>query len=462
MLQRLRRWIRPDGGAALLITLALTAVVGLMLAVSLAYIRQAESADTYASLHTQALYNARMGVDTALYYLSHDAADIAQANGNRAIQSAVEDALQQLNQPPFQVTLDVSPLTTHHGKTAAAVTVASTGVAGPGAQPVRVTLSVQGTITVVSRGGGGAPGNSEETGTLTVTASQGPNITVSGDPLTVTVKRPSNRKGHGHDDGSGSGQVTITASGTAVTMPSLTSITKSNTTLPVKIHGNAWIRGNHDTIDGSIHGTTVISGVYGEINANLHGETIVSGDDTTLTGRVQGPLLVTANDVTIRGSLHCGAVILGNNVHIDASSIQGPVILAGTQDQVGRTQHPVSLHGGLVLVGDQASVYATVKTGSFGKPFSKTAVISLGQNESLTGTVTGQIAEVAGSLSFHPTGKSHGTPSQHSVTTISATQTVGWKKTCWGPITLSVAPAAANSSGLSHVTLHYGSTAVPG
>ncbi len=469
---RLGRLARRDGGAALLITLALTAVIGLMLAASLALIRQAGSAEAYESLHTQALYNARMGVDAALYYLSHDAADLARQQGNSQLQAAVENSLAQLNQPPFQVSLTVDPLTTHHGESAAAVAIASTGIAGSGAQPVRVTLSVGGAVTLVSRGGGGS-GNQQEAGSLTVTSSPGPNISVSGGPIGVAVHGSQGNKGKKEKPGS-LVKVIISASGTAVTMTDKPApITKNNTTFKQAIKGNAWIDGSNDTFNNSIQGdaivqgsndtfndkvdgTAVISGGHTTVNNTLNGETIVSGNRTVLNGPVRGPLIVTANDVKVKGKLSCGAVITGNNVSLEAS-VDGPLILAGTGDQVGSSTNPVVLRGGLVLVGDKASVIGTIDTGAFLSPFSKTAVISLGQNESLTGTVKNNIAEVKGSLDFHPAGKFKG-----SLTTISPTETVGWKKTCWGQMTLSVAPAPTSSSGLSHVTLNYGSTAVSG
>lgn len=451
-----------EGGLALIAVLMVVAVAGLLIAASVGLIGQAGRAERYTAVHTQALYNARMGVDTVLYFLSAEEPTIFGGSGPSAAQSQIASDLASLNDPPFAVTVAigaVSSSTNASGATVetAPVSIHSVGTAEAGSASARVTLTIQAAVTSTASGtSGSGTGSSSgstqsESGSITLSGGSlgtGPNISLSGSGVSVSYSGSS----------SANGSVTVTSSGASVSMPNLTTVDTTYGTSSRPINGNAWIEGSGNTIDSTIDGTAVITGSSNTVNRPINGEAIVTGSSTTLNQPVNGPLLMTGSGGTINGTLNCGGVITGDNETI-TGTVNGLLVLAGSDDTVGSAGKHTVLNSGVILIGDSNSLYANVSpiTMTVNGQSESLAIVAAGQSETVTGVVNGNVAEYNHDLTIN--GTLNGTASS-----ISSTETFGVNTSCPGDLAITVQPTQTSSgqSGLAYVTLSFGSTSVSG
>jgi hypothetical protein len=146
--------------------------------------------------------------------------------------------------------------------------------------------------------------------------------------------------------------------------------------------------------------------------------------------------------------------VAGNNDTI-LGNVNGVLIVTGSNDVIGSKNRPISLNDGLILVGDDDTVYARVNgvlESSNGSP----TVLSLGTGETITGTVNGNIDEYGNGLTVN--GTVNGTT---SAITTNETYTISTQ--CLGTVSLSVSqPSPGSTSSLANISIVFSSGSIEG
>ena len=446
-----------EQGATLIAAVLLIAVLALAAAAILSYVSQSYQSAAFDRHRTQALYNARMGVDAAAALIVKDAnaVNLRSDSAHSRLQAAVEGDLAELElkAPPFA---DVVTVGRPVGG-AMSVTLQATGVSGHGA----VTLTESGRIQLPASGTGGG---ARQVASLTI-VSHLKDIS----SLSVSNTGATPVSATGENDG---GSITVNGASAVVSRFSrlnVVSAVYSNSQVIPPDTATAWIQGDHDTVAGSAARTVVITGTGDTLRLLSARTIVVTGSGAAVDSHGIGTVLLLGNNDSLNGPITCGGIVTGNGDVLSGSPvygnsgnensgkqnsndgnsskssgkgssgedrskkmpyIKGPLVVTGNNVVIGSPQWPVRIHGELVLAGNGFTLYGDVSN-SHKKAV---AVLATGQNEMIHGSVYGNIVENNSDLTV--TG-----PVQGATTPFPGGQSVTVAGHCLGAISLNFAAA---------------------
>ncbi len=416
---------KPDGdpqgafqeqGATLIAVVLLIAVLAFAAAAILSYVSQSYQSAAFDRHRTQALYNARMGVDAAAALIVNDAnaINLQSDAADSRLQAAVEGDLAELElkAPPFADVVKMGRLVAG----AIPITLQATGVSGHGA----VTLTESGHIQLPTSGTGGGVGqvaslamasNLKDIGAMSVS-------NTGATPVSATGKK-------------GGGSITVNGASAVVSGFSrlnVVSAVYSNSQVIPPDTATAWIKGSLDSVAGVATRTAVITGTNDTLRLLSARTIVVTGSGATVDTLGTGTALLLGTNDSLNGSITCGGVVAGNSDALAGPDIRGPLVVTGNNVVIGSPQRSVRIHGELVLAGNGITLYGDVSN-----PHKKAvAVLATGQNEMIHGSVHGNIVENNSDLTV--TG-----PVQGTTTPFSGGQSVTVAGHCLGAITLNFA-----------------------
>ncbi len=350
---------RPDDeGASLVIVMAVFLVVSLLFASVFTYLERSSASVRFETGHTQALYNARMGVDLAVELLKQDAsADSFSNPGMDQLQSTVEGALSAAENSgsPFTTRVTLSQLnqkTTGKTVTSASMVAAIQSVGKILGASVTLNLSAPMQYEAPSKSNGSGSNHSQGSPDVTITAGDS-------SPIGCISTTGSNRACE--VSGDGGIQVSDKSGRASVTVPAVTSLTTVSTHQIVfsSPSSNVWVKGDNavlgefvldpDNAMTKITGATIVTGANDLLYSWIHGPLIVTGSAATLWAHVNGPAYLYGNDTHFTGTITCGAVIAGSNVNVTLlGPITGPMVVLGDNVTITSLFYPIQ---DLVIVG---------------------------------------------------------------------------------------------------------------
>ncbi|MHB1628399.1 MAG: autotransporter outer membrane beta-barrel domain-containing protein [Bacilli bacterium] len=411
-----------ESGATLLGVIGIAVVLSLLTASILSFALQSTQAVRFSIDHTQALYNARMGVDAAVELIRAEVTSttMTSANGGTSLADAVNPSLSQISGRPFAAQVSVVPQTSPPSRNTLVMAIASTGTAGQAS----VLLTVEATLTASSGSGGGTTGTASKV--------QIPNFPRSISKVTVSNTNSASVQ----ISGSGQGSVVVNGASTSVTgFPNLQTLSGNGSIQNHPVNGNLWISGTNDTVTSAINGTAIVTGDGATLQRPVNGTAIVTGSGETLDGNVNGPLLLFGSGSTVNGSTDCGAIITGNDTTISAN-VNGALIITGNNTTISG-----NINQELVVTGNNLTVHGTIN-GKF---------IATGTGEVVNGTVNQGISEYKNNVTVN--GRVNGQITQFNGKPIVV------NTPCMGAVTLKF---AAPSSGTPTVSLNFSSAAISG
>ncbi|GGJ09556.1 hypothetical protein GCM10010885_18340 [Alicyclobacillus cellulosilyticus] len=437
MLRFVRGEVCREDGASFLLALAVSLTAAMLTAGILTALQRAWQAVTYEQLQTQALYNARMGIDAAVELLKQDVTNAAFTSSGTAAQlaSQVTSELQALQSPFYaSVVYNTGPLQDAQGNSSIQLTILSTGTSEQAGvfgerHSVQVQMALILRLPAGGTGGGAGGGGSTVSGvTISSSGSLGANIgnlSVTGTG-TVPVQYT----------GSGSGTVTVNGSSASVTgfSPPPQQITSSNKD---PINGMAWISGNGVVQKGPINGSAIITGSNVQVTQPINGAAIVTGSNVTLDN-VNGPALLMGNGITVNGNVQC-ALVTGNQVTIQGN-VNGDLIVVGNQCTVQG-----QVNGSVLVTGSGLNITGGINGRS---PY---AILVLGSNEMVGGNINGNVIKNGNNLSYS---RVNGTVSDYNG------QSLSLGNTCFGDVTLVTSAAGSGNNG--EVQVSFGDTSISG
>ncbi|MHB1682430.1 MAG: hypothetical protein ACYCYO_06310 [Bacilli bacterium] len=410
-----------ESGATLLGVIGIALVLSLLTASILSFTLQSAQAVLFNREHTQALYNARMGIDAAVKFMQAEVTSttMTSANGGTNLANAVNSS-SQISGEPFAVHVSVVPQTSPPSQNTLVMAIASTGTAGQAS----VLLTVNATLTASSGSGGGTAG--------TVSQIQIPNFPRNISKVTISSMNSASVQIFG----SGKGSVVVNgASATVTGFPNLQPLSGSGSTQSGPVNGNLWISGTNDTVTSAINGTAIITGDGATLQKPVNGTAIVTGSSETLDGNINGPLLLFGSDSTVNGSTNCGAIITGNDTMIMAN-VNGALIITGNNTTIY-----ANINQELVVIGNNMTVYGTIN-GKF---------IATGTGEVVNGTVNQGITEYNNDVTVN--GRVNGQITQFNGKSIVV------NTSCMGSVTLNF---SASSTGAPTVNLNFSTATISG
>ncbi len=358
-----------DEGATLIAVVVLVAILALFASAILSYVSQSYQAAAFSRDRTQALYNARMGIDAAISLVERDAGalDLKSGTAYTQLQTAVNSDLKQLGAPPFTDVVTVGPPVAG----VFPVIMRATGVSGRGV----VTLTEPGGIQAAGPGTGSGGGNVASV-SIASSLQDVHDLSVSqpgAPPISLT--------------GTGSGSIVVNGAAASVTgfghgdsHNQLTVISAVYAGVRLREGAAAvWIQGGGDTVKGSSPHVAVVTGANDTVILNELHLLVATGQNATINAATGTALLLGAND-TQNGSVTCGALVTGNGAVLTGPKINGPLVITGNDVVVGSPQQPVSINGEVALIGNGITVYGDVSNPS------GTAVLAIGQNEAIHGS----------------------------------------------------------------------------
>ncbi|MBX5436466.1 MAG: hypothetical protein IRZ33_04525 [Alicyclobacillaceae bacterium] len=415
---RISRWLalaasrlRDETGASLVVAVGVVLVAVALSAGIVMHLQRSWQAVVYEQRRTQALYNARMGIDAAVALINKDLTTNAFTSSRYTqFQSQVNDDLQALMQPPFQAQVAVSaPQTDSQGNKTLTILLTSTGTAQPGVfgEASTVELRMQATAMLPASGGSGGGGSGGSTTPSAVTISDVAvggvaNVSVSG-----TGSTPVSLSG-------GSGGTVIvngTSSAQVYGFPNLVQVTDNNSH---PINGTLWLSGDGAVQSGPVNGIAVVTGNNAKVSGPVGGAAIVTGSNVSLFGPVNGPVLLMGTGDSVSGPVQC-ALVTADNVVI-AGPVNGNLIVTGNNCTI---QGPVA--GEVIVTGSHLTIAGNVNgNGTY-------AMIALGSNEIVQGIINGNVIMLGNNVSAQHI---NGTVTQYSGQAITADDR------CLGKVTL--------------------------
>ena len=446
-----------ESGAALLGVIGIALVLSILTASILSFSLQSAQAVRLNHDHTQALYNARMGVDAAFELIRTDVTSttMTSATGGTDLATAVNNSLLQLSGKPFAITVyaktpQASP-TSSPSQNTLVMTIVSTGMAGQAS----VLLTVDATLTATSGSGEGENGKA-----LQVLIPKFPNFPGNSTSFSGSSQNSTSVRINSHGDVSlvvhG---MSLSGSGTVFNYPYQQELSGHGSTQNQPVNGNLWIKGNDDLVTATINGNAILTGngatiqqpVNGDvivtgngatIQQPVNGTAIVTGSNATLNGAINGPLLLFGSGSTITGTINQGAIITGNNTTIKAT-VDCPLIITGNHTTITGT-----INNGLIVTGNNTIVKGTIN-GYFNA--TGTGFIATGKDEVVNGTVNNGITEYNNNVKVN--GQLNGQITKFNENPVTV------KHSCMGLIKLQF---GAPSAGAPTVTMNFSTSKISG
>ncbi len=353
-----------ESGATLLGVVGIALVLSLLTASILSFTLQSAQAVLFNREHTQALYNARMGIDAAVELIDHElsistprVSPVSPVTGAQltSLAKAVTSDLGELSSPPFQVWVSVAT------NVANTLSIRSRGFS----QNAAVTLKMNGALSL--------PGSGSYQ--VSATGSDGsPNVSISGTGgAAVSVS------------GNGKSVGTVSVNGSTATVsgfPNQQNIQGDNHFFPpldAKSDNKAsvWVEGSYKLLfGGQPYDNLIVTGNFDGTLGNVKGTAIVTGAHAAILGNIGGPLIVAGSNALIYGDTHC-AVITGNNVTV-VGNVKGNLVITGNNVNIYGNIKPGESNGDVVVTGNNVTIRGNVGG----------HLIATGTNEVVWGKIT--------------------------------------------------------------------------
>ncbi len=341
-----------ETGATLLGVVGIALVLSLLTASILSFTLQSAQSVLFNREHTQALYNARMGIDSAVELIDYELFTPSPPATNLQLVNLVNADLGSLSSPPFSASVSVE------STTANTLRISSSGFF----EGATVSLALDAQLPVSGSAFSQVSAkNASGFAGVSISGTGGAAISMSGNGLgTVSV------------NGS-----TATVSG----FPNLREIS-SNGNVFVSPGDNAstWVKGSNNAVgffkDAPSYRNLIVTGNNNWTFGDVKGTAIVSGNNVIVFGNIGGPLIVAGSGAVIYGKTHC-ALITGNNVTV-TNNIKGNLVITGNDVNIFGNVEPGKSNPDVVITGNNVTIWGNV----FGH------LIATGTNEVVFGNIT--------------------------------------------------------------------------
>ena len=343
-----------ETGATLLGVIGIALVLSLLTASILSFTLQSAQSVLFNREHTQALYNARMGVDAAVELIDYELSAASPPATIAQLVPLVTADLNKLSSQPFQVTFSSS-----QNKTANTLEITSKGIFGGAVvvltMDVAVSFPSSGSYQVSATG-----------------AADSPNVSISGTGgATVSV--------------TGTGSAAVSVNGTTATVSGFSNQQNIQDNYnffvsPVR-DVSAWVEGSYNFVQGVPFRNLIVTGNGNWTFGNVDGTAIVSGTNAIIFGNIGGPLIVAGSGAVIYGNTHC-ALITGNNVTV-TNNVKGNVVITGNNVTIYGSVKPGRANQDVVITGNNVTIYGDIDG----------HLIATGTNEVVWGTIKNGLTE---------------------------------------------------------------------
>lgn len=399
-----------ETGATLLGVVGIALVLSLLTASILSFTLQSAQSVLFNREHTQALYNARMGIDSAVelidYELSTSALPVTNAQLVNLV-NLVNADLGSLSSPPFSASVSVesNPANMLH--------ISSSGFF----EHAAVSLTLDAKLPV---------SGSALSQVFAKNASGFASVSISG-------------TGGAAVSMSGNGLGTVSVNGSTATVNGFSHLQE------ISNHGNVflssgdnvsmWVKGSNNAVgffkDPPSYRNLIVTGNNNWTFGDVKGTAIVTGTNAAILGNIGGPLIVAGSGAVIYGNTHC-ALITGNNVTV-TNNVKGNLVITGNNVNIFGNVKPGESNQNVVITGNNVTIYGNVVG----------HLIATGTSEVIWGNIT------KGLTAIGPIGPN--SPDGQNVTVYGKVPHGGVSQFKPGPITI-------QTTCLGTVTLQFGTT----